>query len=61
MTDWLSFGGHGLYVWGSYLLTALVMGLEVVLLRQRRRRVLTQLVDEAEIAQDIAKSNESKT
>lgn len=61
MNDWFSMSGHGLYIWGSYLVTALVIVLEMLLLRQRRKAVLEQLQQEAELAEEIAKSNESKT
>jgi heme exporter protein D len=30
-------GGYGLYVWGSYAMVAAVLGIEIVLLRSRRR------------------------
>jgi heme exporter protein D len=38
--DFLAMGGYGLYVWGSFGVTAALMALELVLLRQRRRRAL---------------------
>ena len=31
-------GGYGLYVWGAYLVTAALMGLEPWLASRRRRR-----------------------
>lgn len=31
-------GGYGLYVWGSYAVTALVMGMEVWMAVQRHRQ-----------------------
>jgi heme exporter protein D len=42
--DWSNFfsmGGYGFYVWGSYLVTLITLGGEVVLL-QRRRKALTR-------------------
>lgn len=36
-------GGYGLYVWGSYAVTLLVLAIEVVMLRTKRRNVLNQL------------------
>ena len=30
-------GGYGVYVWGSYLVSAIVIALEVILLRRRHR------------------------
>ena len=38
--DFLAMGGYGLFVWGSFGVTAAVMALELLLLRQRRRRAL---------------------
>ena len=38
--DWGKFfamGGYGLYVWGSYIVTGVVMIGELVLLRNRKR------------------------
>ena len=38
--DWGKFfemGGYGLYVWGSYVVTAIVMIGELLLLRNRKR------------------------
>jgi heme exporter protein D len=40
--DWGKFfamGGYGLYVWGSYGVTAFVMISELLLLRNRRRTI----------------------
>jgi heme exporter protein D len=36
-SEFFSMGGYGLYVWGSYLTTLLVMGGEVVLLMRRKK------------------------
>lgn len=36
-SEFFSMGGYGLYVWGSYLTTLLVMGGEVMLLMRRKR------------------------
>jgi heme exporter protein D len=41
LSDFLNMGGYGLYVWGSYVVTLIVMVGEIVLLRQRER-TLTQ-------------------
>ncbi|MCA3130143.1 MAG: heme exporter protein CcmD [Betaproteobacteria bacterium] len=35
--SFLSMGGRGAYVWGSYGVTALLLGLEAVLLVRRHR------------------------
>ncbi|MFM6991712.1 MAG: heme exporter protein CcmD, partial [Rhodoferax sp.] len=36
-------GGYGLYVWGSFGVCALAMGLEPWLVRQRRRNITRSL------------------
>jgi heme exporter protein D len=42
--DFFAMGGYGLYVWGSYAVTFILIALEVVLLVQRRRTILQHLV-----------------
>lgn len=37
LSEFLSMGGYGFYVWGSYLTALLVLGGEVVLLMRRRK------------------------
>ncbi len=39
----VAMGGYGLYVWGSYLVTAAALAIEVALLIARRRRTLRML------------------
>lgn len=39
-----SMGGYGLYVWGSYAVTALVLAVEIAALRARRRSTLQRLL-----------------
>lgn len=36
-------GGYGLYVWGSFAMTALVIAVELVLLRQAGRQTVQRL------------------
>ncbi len=43
MSEWFAMGGHGLYIWGSYFVTALFMVVEVVLVMRRRRSVVLRL------------------
>ena len=38
--DFWAMGGYSFYVWGSYAVTAVVMALELVLLRRRKRIAL---------------------
>jgi heme exporter protein D len=43
--DWSNFfsmGGYGFYVWGSYLVTLIALGGEVLLLRRRKQALLKQ-------------------
>jgi heme exporter protein D len=35
--EFLAMGGYGLYVWGSYAMTAIAIGLEIALLIARHR------------------------
>ena len=37
-TEFADMGGYALYVWGSYFVTAAVLGWEALALVQRRRR-----------------------
>ena len=39
-SDFWAMGGYGLYVWGSYAVTAALVVLEIVLLGMRRRAAL---------------------
>lgn len=43
MSEWFAMGGHGLYIWGSYFVTALFMIVEVILVMRRRRSVVQRL------------------
>ncbi|MDQ6621336.1 MAG: heme exporter protein CcmD [Pseudomonadota bacterium] len=52
LADYLAMGGYGLYVWGSYGVTALVLTIELVMLRLRRQRAIrdARSGDEPELA-----------
>lgn len=39
LDDFIAMGGYGFYVWGAYLVTALLFTGEILLLRARRRAV----------------------
>jgi heme exporter protein D len=43
LSEFFSMGGYGLYVWGSFGVTALLMVAEPVLLRRRRNEILKRL------------------
>ncbi|QRJ65723.1 heme exporter protein CcmD [Azospira restricta] len=42
-SDFLAMGGYGLYVWGSFGVTALILALEPMLAVRRRRGLLLRL------------------
>lgn len=46
VSEFVAMGGYGLYVWGSFGATALVIALEVFLLGQRRKALLQELREE---------------
>lgn len=46
VSEFFAMGGYGLYVWGSFGLTAAVMVIESVLIRHRRTKLLRNLRDE---------------
>ena len=39
LDDFIAMGGYGFYVWGSYLVTAVLILAEIFMLRTRRRAV----------------------
>ena len=42
-SDFFAMGGYALYVWGSYGVTAGLIVVEILMLRNRRRAALDQL------------------
>jgi len=46
LADFLAMGGYGLYVWGSFGMGALVIGVELMSLRARRM-ALQQEIEES--------------
>jgi len=42
-SDFLAMGGYALYVWGSYGVAAGLIGVEIILLKSRRRAVLDRI------------------
>ena len=42
MSEFFAMGGYGFYVWGSFGATALVVVVEMLSLRARRRRALEE-------------------
>lgn len=45
LAEFLDMGGHGLYVWGAYLMLAAGLAWELLMLVQRRSRALDDLGD----------------
>ena len=43
LADFLAMGNHGLYVWGSVLMMALLMLAEPILLRHGRKKLVARL------------------
>ncbi len=46
-SDFFAMGGHATYVWGSYLVTFVIMAAEIVLVRQRGRSARDKIVRSA--------------
>jgi heme exporter protein D len=44
--DFWAMGGYGLYVWGSFGVTALCIAVEMVWVKRARENALTQVVNE---------------
>jgi heme exporter protein D len=42
LQDFLAMGGYGLYVWGSFGMAALVITLELLALRSRRKALASE-------------------
>lgn len=45
--DFFAMGGYGVYVWGSYAVTVLLLMIEPALAAQRRRKAVEQARDTA--------------
>ena len=43
VSEFFAMGGYAFYVWGSFGITALVMAIEMGLIRARRRELIDQL------------------
>ena len=41
-SEFISMGGYGFYVWGSYGVTFLLLVAELIMLRSRKRRIKLQ-------------------
>ncbi len=54
MAEFLHMGGYGLYVWGSFGVTALCMIAEPLLLRSRGRQVRKRIARIARLEQEVS-------
>jgi heme exporter protein D len=53
--EFWAMGGYGLYVWGSFGVTALCMVFEMMWVKHARGQALTQVVQELEAAETQGK------
>lgn len=53
MAEFFHMGGYGLYVWGSFGVTALLMIAEPLLLRGRARQVRRRIARIARLEQEV--------
>ena len=42
-SDFLAMGGYGLYVWGSFGVTVLIMAVEPIMVARNRKTTITRL------------------
>ena len=57
--EFWAMGGYGLYVWGSFGVTALCIALEVMWVKQARTHALTQVANEMAAEQTHGKDWQS--
>ena len=43
LSDFLHMGGYGLYVWGSFGVTALIMSVEPIVVARNRKNTISRL------------------
>jgi heme exporter protein D len=43
LSEFWAMGGYGLYVWGSYVVTAAIIVVEILLLKKSRKQTMTLL------------------
>jgi heme exporter protein D len=53
MAEFFHMGGYGLYVWGSFGVTALLMIAEPLLLRGRSRQIRRRITRIARLEQEV--------
>lgn len=57
--EFFAMGGYGVYVWGSFAVTAACLLGETLMLRQRRKTALARLQRELAIKQDTSHEKSS--
>ena len=58
-SDFFAMGGYAIYVWGSYVVTAVLMAAEVILVFRRHRKTLVRLARTVNTHQMRAEGDES--
>ncbi|MBK7502005.1 MAG: heme exporter protein CcmD [Polaromonas sp.] len=59
LSEFISMGGYGAYVWSSFGLCAMAMLMECLTLRSQRRSAIARLLEEMQHADQNNASNES--
>ena len=49
LSEFINMGGYGTYVWGSYLVTFVLLTAEIIALRARKRKLRNSVPVRAEI------------
>jgi heme exporter protein CcmD len=57
----LSMGGYGFYVWGSYLVSLILIVWEVVSLKQRKRALLQQQQSSKPVSTTVLRGSVNET
>jgi heme exporter protein D len=57
----LSMGGYGFYVWGSYLVSLILIVWEVVSLKQRKRALLQQQQSSKPVSTPVLRGSVNET
>ena len=52
MSEWFAMGGHGYYIWASYLMLALAVAVELLMISRRR----TQAIEHARMSAEEEES-----
>jgi len=58
--EFFAMGGHGLYVWGSYVVFAVALLIEPILAAQRHRRARDESQDDPHAVDDDVDASESR-